>query len=319
MLQYTAVVPALIAFVVTALLGPVFIPLLHRLKFGQPERKVGLTEHLKKNGTPTMGGIIFLVGIAVAAAFFAPGNPKILPILFLMLGFGLVGFLDDYRKVTKKDSDGIRWWQKLGLQIVVFVIYVLLFHQFGGASLLIRLPFTGGQMVDIGIFTYPLMFFAICGTTNGTNLTDGVDGLLSSVTAVVAVFFLFASVALHGGVEPLASAVLGGLCGFLIFNAYPAKVFMGDTGSLALGGFVAGMAYAMNLPIFILIVGLIYLVEALSVILQVGYFKLTHGKRIFRMAPIHHHYEKGGWSETKVVAVFTVVTGLLVLVGLWAL
>ncbi len=319
MLNLSSVLPALLAFAVTAVLGPWIIPLLHRLKFGQPELKVGLTEHLKKNGTPTMGGVIFLIGIGIAAAFFIPGHPRIVPVLVLMLGFGLVGFIDDFRKVTKKGSDGIRWWQKLGLQILVFVIYVLLVRRFGDVTLLIRLPFTGGQMADIGIFTYPLMFFAICGTTNGTNLTDGVDGLLTSVTAVVSVFFLAASIFLGGGVEPLASAALGGLCGFLLFNAYPAKVFMGDTGSLALGGLVAGLAYAMNLPIFILIIGFIYLLESVSVILQVGYFKLTHGKRIFRMAPIHHHFEKGGWSETKVVAVFTVVTALLSLVGLWAL
>lgn len=319
MLDYSAVLPALIAFAVTALLGPFLIPLLHRLKFGQPEVKVGLTEHLKKNGTPTMGGILFLLGTVLATAFFIPTHPKIIPVLFLMLGFGVVGFIDDYRKVTKKGSDGISGWLKLGLQVLVFVIYILLVRDFGDATLLIRIPFTHGQMVDIGIFTYPLMFFAICGTANGTNLTDGVDGLLTSVTAVVAVFFLVASHFLYGGMEPLASAVLGGLCGFLLFNAYPAKVFMGDTGSLALGGFVAGMAYAMNLPIFILIVGFIYLLEAVSVILQVGYFKLTHGKRIFRMAPIHHHFEKGGWSETKVVAVFTVITALLCLVGLWGI
>ena len=319
MLNLTAVLPALIAFAVTAALGPLIIPLLHRLKFGQPELKVGLTEHLKKNGTPTMGGIIFILGITVAAVFFVPAHPRILPVLFLMLGFAVVGFIDDFRKETKKGSDGILWWQKLGLQILVFVVYVLLVRNFGGVTLLIRLPFTGGQMADIGIFTYPLMFFALLGTTNGTNLTDGVDGLLTSVTAVAAVFFLAASLFLNGGVEPLASATLGGLCGFLLFNAYPAKVFMGDTGSLALGGFVAGMAYAMNLPVFILIIGFIYLLESVSVILQVGYFKLTHGKRIFRMAPIHHHFEKGGWSETKVVAVFTVITALLALVGLWAL
>ncbi|MGX8704601.1 MAG: phospho-N-acetylmuramoyl-pentapeptide-transferase, partial [bacterium] len=217
MLKLTAVLPALIAFAVTAVLGPWIIPLLHRLKFGQPEIKVGLTEHLKKNGTPTMGGIIFLLGIGIASVFFAGNHPKIVPVLFLMLGFGIVGFIDDYVKVTKKGSDGIRAWQKLGLQILVFVVYVILLQRVGDVTLLIRLPFTGGQMVDIGIFTYPLMFFALLGTTNGTNLTDGVDGLLTSVTAVVAVFFLAASLFLGGDVEPLASAVLGGLCGFLLF------------------------------------------------------------------------------------------------------
>jgi phospho-N-acetylmuramoyl-pentapeptide-transferase len=202
---------------------------------------------------------------------------------------------------------------------VVIVVYVIYLKVFSKVPMGLRIPFTGGMIVDIGWLQYPLVVFAIGGTVNGVNFTDGVDGLASSVTAVVAVFFTIASLLLGAGVAPIGSAVLGGLLGFLAYNAYPAKVFMGDTGSLALGGFVISMAYAMQMPLYILIVGLIYFVEVLSVILQVGYFKATHGKRIFKMAPIHHHFEKSGWSETRVVAVFTIVTALLSIVGFIAL
>ena len=315
MIELSAILPAIIAFAVTAVLGPVIIPILTKLKMGQTERELGVKAHLEKNGTPTMGGLMILAGLTVGAVFFIPSCPQIVPVLFLTLAFGLIGFIDDYLKVVKRDSDGLLAWQKLLLQIVVTAVFCVLLVCVYHVDLTLRVPFTGGYLWDIGILAYPLLFFVVIGTVNGTNFTDGVDGLASSVTTVIAVFFAISSLLISGGVHPIASALAGALMAFLIFNAHPAKVFMGDTGSLALGGFVAGTAYLLHMPIYIVIVGLIYVVEVLSVILQVLYFKKTHGKRLFKMAPIHHHFELSGWSETKVVAVFTVVTALLVLVA----
>ncbi len=318
-IQSSAIIPIFIAFAISAVLGPFLIPLLRDLKMGQTERVLGVKEHLKKAGTPTMGGVIFLFSILVTSLIFLPSYPKIAPVLFLTMVFGIIGFLDDFLKVVKRDSDGLLPWQKLILQIGATAVFALWIHASADADLLIRIPFTGGRMVDIGILAYPLLFFAVLGTVNGTNFTDGLDGLASSVTVVVALFFTLASVVLGSGTAPISAAVAGALMGFLLFNAYPAKIFMGDTGSLALGGYVAGIAYMMNMPLFILIVGLIYLIEVLSVIIQVGYFKISHGKRIFKMAPIHHHFELSGWSETKVVAVFTIVTALLCFLALLGL
>jgi phospho-N-acetylmuramoyl-pentapeptide-transferase len=319
MVEITALIPARISFAIAAAIGPFLIPFLQRLKLSNTERALGVESHLAKAGTPTMGGIMFLVSITTTSLIFIWKSPNIGPVLFLTLAYGLIGFLDDYLKVVKHDSDGLIAWQKLLLEIVVIVVYVIYLKAFAKVPMGLRIPFTGGMIIDIGWLQYPLVVFAIGGTVNGVNFTDGVDGLASSVTAVIAVFFTIASLLLRAGVAPIGSAVLGGLLGFLVYNAYPAKVFMGDTGSLALGGFVISMAYAMQMPLYILIVGLIYFVEVLSVILQVGYFKATHGKRIFKMAPIHHHFEKSGWSETRVVAVFTIVTALLSIVGFIAL
>ncbi len=302
-----------IAFGVVACLGPFVIPALRKLKVGQTERKV--LNHDSKNGTPTMGGIMILIAIFIGSVFFAGKFPRIIPVLVLTLGFGLIGFLDDFLKVVLHRPDGLLAWQKMLLELVVtteFVGYLLFFSDI---SLQIRIPFSG-QYLDIGWVAIPILYIVVIGTVNGVNFTDGLDGLSSSVTIPVALFFAAASIFLGAGVAVAAGAVAGALMGFLLFNAYPAKVFMGDTGSLALGGFVAGIAYAMNLPLFIAIVGGIYLVEVLSVIIQVGYFKATHGKRFFRMAPIHHHFEKGGWPETRVVAVFMVISILLCTVGL---
>ena len=307
-----------ISFAISALLGPVLIPFLRKLKIGQTERSDGPESHLKKQGTPTMGALIFLPGVLIASLIFLPSHPKMAPVLLLTYGFAAIGFTDDYLKVVKRRSDGLLPKQKLMLQVAVTVLFAVVM-KLSDISLSLRIPFMSGTTVDIGIFAYPLILLCVIGTDNGTNFTDGVDGLASSVTAVVAVFFAVSSWWLGGGVAPLAAAMTGGLLGFLVFNCYPAKIFMGDTGSLALGGFVAGMAYVMQMPLFILIVGLIYLVEVISVIIQVVYFKKTGGKRFFRMAPIHHHFEKGGWSETKVVTVFTIVTILLCAVGLAAL
>ncbi len=319
MTDYKATIIAIIvSFGISAVLGPIVIPFLRRLKMGQTERKEGVQAHLKKAGTPTMGGLIFLAAILITSIFFIGKYPKIVPVLILTLGFGVIGFLDDYLKVVLRRSDGLLAWQKLLLQFVVTAVYAFCMLKFTDVSLDIRIPWGGTVSLPMWI-SIPLLFFVVIGTVNGVNFTDGVDGLASSVTTVVAGFFILASLLLGGQVDPVCGAVLGGLMGFLLYNCYPAKIFMGDTGSLALGGFVAGTAYMLGMPLFILIIGFIYLIEVVSVILQVGYFKLTHGKRIFKMAPIHHHFELSGWSETKVVAVFTIVTGILCLIGLLAI
>lgn len=319
MVDISAILPAFIAFAITWALGPIVIPFLTRLKFGQTERELGVKSHLKKAGTPTMGGVMFLIAIAVTSLIYIRRYPLIGPVFFLTMSYGLIGFLDDYLKVVKRNSDGLLPWQKLLLETVVIIIFAFALKFSRQLPTDLRIPFTGGRELNIGIFTYPLMYFAIAGTVNGVNFTDGVDGLASSVTAVVAVFFTICALLLHVDVAPFGACVTGALLGFLVYNAHPAKIFMGDTGSLALGGFVIGMAYTMQMPLYILIVGWIYLIEVLSVILQVGYFKLTHGKRIFKMAPIHHHFELSGWSETRVVANFTIVTVLLCLLGFIAL
>ncbi len=313
------VIPVLAAFAVTALLGPVVIPFLRKLKVGQTERKE-LESHLKKNGTPTMGGLMILAGIILTSIFFIKDYPKIIPVLFVTIGYGVIGFLDDYLKVVLKRSDGLLAWQKMLCQILVTGIFIFYIYRFTDVSLKMLIPFTGGFMdglyLDLGILTVPVMFLAVIGTVNGANFTDGVDGLASSVTVLIATFFTVVAIGTGSGLEPITCAVVGALLGFLLFNVYPASVFMGDTGSLALGGFVASTAYMMQMPIFILIVGIIYWVELLSVMIQVTYFKKTGGKRIFRMAPIHHHFELGGWSETRVVAVFSIVTAIFCLVAL---
>ena len=318
-MDFQVVIPVLISFGISAILGPVVIPFLKKLKMGQTERVEGVQSHLKKAGTPTMGGVMFLVSTVITALFYVKDYPKIIPVLFLTLGFGLIGFLDDYLKVVLRRSDGLLAWQKLLMQVVVTGIFTFYILNYTDISLTMRIPFWSGHYLDLGWLAVPLLFFAVIGTVNGVNFTDGVDGLASSVTLIVAVFFTVVSIGLKSGIEPFTCAVVGGLMGFLLYNVYPAKVFMGDTGSLALGGFVAGCAYMMQMPLFILIVGLIYLVEVLSVMIQVTYFKATHGKRIFRMTPIHHHFELGGWSETRVVAVFSIITAIMCLIGLLAL
>ncbi len=310
------IISLFIAFAVVAALGPFVIPALRRLKIGQTEREE--LHHESKNGTPTMGGIMILIAVTVGALPFVGMCPRIIPILLLTLGFGLIGFLDDFLKVVLRRPDGLLAWQKMALELVVTTITVVYIIWFSDISLEILIPFTG-KMVNIGWVAVPLLYFVVLGTVNGVNFTDGLDGLSSSVTIPIAIFFAVAAIMRGGMIGPMPGAVAGALMGFLLYNAYPAKVFMGDTGSLALGGFVAGTAYALNMPIFIAIVGAIYVIEVLSVILQVGYFKTTHGKRLFKMAPIHHHFEKSGWSETRIVAVFMVVTFLLCFVGILAL
>ena len=318
MMDSDVLVPVLLSFLISAAAGPVIIPILRKLKVGQTVRDDGPQTHLKKNGTPTMGGIIFLLGTVVTCLFYVKDYPKIIPVLFMTVGFGIVGFLDDFIKVVLRRSEGLTPAQKMAGQLAVTAVFAYYMVKISDVGLAMLIPFSGGKYLDIGWLAVPLLFFAVIGTVNGTNFTDGLDGLASSVTVMVAVFFTVVAVGTDSGIAPVTCAVTGGLLGFLLFNVYPASVFMGDTGSLALGGFVASAAYMMRLPLFILLIGLIYLVEVLSVIIQVTYFKATHGKRFFKMAPIHHHFEKCGWSETRVVTVFSIVTALCCLIALAA-
>lgn len=313
------ILPVIISFAISAILGPVIIPALRKLKFGQTERTEGPQSHLKKNGTPTMGGLIFLAAIIVTSLLFVKEYPRIIPILFVTVGFGVIGFLDDYIKIVLRRSDGLLPKQKMLGQLIITAVFAVYYYKSTGGQMEMLIPFFPEHTLNLGWLSIPVLFLAILGTVNGVNFTDGVDGLASSVTLLVAVFFAVVAWGTKSGIEPITCAVVGALMGFLLFNVYPAKVFMGDTGSLALGGFVVSAAYMMKLPIFILIVGLIYWAELLSVMIQVTYFKKTGGKRLFRMTPIHHHFELGGWSETRVVAVFSIVTALMCLIGLLAL
>ena len=318
-MDYKLIVPVLISFALSLLMGPVVIPFLRKLKMGQTERVEGVQSHLKKAGTPTMGGVIILGSVLLTSVFYIKEYPKIIPVLFVTLGFGLIGFLDDYLKVVMKRSDGLFPKQKMALQIVVTAVFAYYLVKVTNVPMTLLIPFSSGKYLDIGWLSIPLLFVVVIGTVNGVNFTDGLDGLASSVTVLVATFFTVVAVGTRSGIEPVTCAVVGALLGFLLFNGYPASVFMGDTGSLALGGFVASTAYMLQMPLFIVIVGLIYLIEVLSVMIQVTYFKKTGGKRSFKMAPIQHHFELCGWSETRVVAVFAVATAILCLIGLMAL
>ncbi|MCR4567331.1 MAG: phospho-N-acetylmuramoyl-pentapeptide-transferase [Pseudobutyrivibrio sp.] len=299
-------VPMMVAFIIVLAVGPVCIPLLRKLKMGNTEREY-IEEHKCKNGTPSMGGIMFLLAFLVLGLFYARKAPHIYPIIYLTVGYGVLGFLDDLLKALKRSSDGLKAWQKMLGQLLLTTGFAVYMAKFSDVSLELRLPITGA-LLDIKWLAIPLLYLAVLGTVNGANFTDGLDGLATSVTLAIAGFFGLVSIQLSPDITPAIAVMIGGLFGFLMYNVHPAKIFMGDTGSLALGGFVVSVAYMLQMPLFIIIVAVIYLVEVLSVMLQVGYFKLTGGKRIFRMAPIHHHYELGGWSEVKVVAVFTTVT-----------
>ncbi len=320
------IIPLFVSFFISVILAPIVIPFLKKLKVGQTERVEGVQSHLKKAGTPTMGGLIMLASIVITSLFFVGRYPRIIPILLLVVGFGLIGFLDDYLKVVKHRSDGLYPRQKMLGQFIVTTIFIVCIWFMDRSCLDMLIPFSGGRIISgsalsgaFRILAIPVAYFVIIGTVNGVNFTDGLDGLATSVTTMVAVFFLVASMMLGGQIEPVTAAVTGAMLGFLLFNAYPAKVFMGDTGSLALGGFVAGCAYMLQMPLILLIVGLIYLIEVLSVIIQVAYFRRTGGKRLFKMTPIHHHFELCGWSETRIVTVFTVVTALLCVLALYGI
>ena len=312
------------SFAATGLLGwRVILPALRRLKAGQEIREVGPKWHASKSGTPTMGGLMFITGtllsILVAGwpAMMAGDWTHIYVFLFALV-FGVIGFLDDYEKVKRHQNLGLTAIQKFLLQLAAAILFLMLMRYEGLLSPHLYVPF-----LHISIpMSWPLYMvfaaFVIVGTVNAVNITDGLDGLSTSVSIPVALFFI--SAATWWGYIQLgifAAALLGGLLAFLLFNAHPAKVFMGDTGSLFLGGAVAGMAFAFDMPLILLLVGMIYIIETLSDILQIGYFKLTHGKRIFKMAPIHHHFEMCGWSEIKIVTVFTAVSTLFCVLALF--
>jgi len=315
-----AIYAALAAFAINIAISPFMIPALTRLKVGQNVRDDGPQTHLTKSGTPTMGGIIILISIVAASLFFIRGNLDAMILLFVTAGFGLIGFLDDYTKVVKKRSLGLRAYQKFVLQLFVTGVFCLYLHtqraeMFGVEFGMLLVPFTNGLTIDIGVLYLPFVVFVMLGTVNGVNLTDGLDGLASGVTLLVAVFFVLMAWAAGSGVLPVVGAAAGSLLAFLLFNAYPAKVFMGDTGSLALGGLIAALAIMLKLPLFLPIVGFIYVIETLSVMIQVAYFKKTGGKRFFKMAPIHHAFEVSGWPETKVVTLFYVITAIACLIS----
>jgi len=313
----TAVIAIFIAFAVNIFICPVFIPFLHRLKFGQNVRDDGPQTHLKKAGTPTMGGLAILLSFLVASVFFLKDNSEAILLVLTTIGFGFIGFLDDYTKVVKKRSLGLTAKQKIIMQLLVsgiFLFFLMRMDNPADSYKVIKIPFIDFKW-DMGILFYPFAVIFIIGFDNAVNLTDGLDGLASGVTVLVSTFFIFASQAAGSGILPITGAAVGSLMGFLIFNTYPAKVMMGDTGALALGGFVAAVAIMLKSPLYLVLVGFIYVAEAASVIIQVLYFKATKGKRFFKMAPLHHHFEMLGNSETKVVSIFYITTAMLCLVG----
>ena len=303
------------AFVVCAVSGPFLIPALTKLKFGQSIRECGPKEHMKKSGTPTMGGLMMLLAIVVATMFWSKLTPEIMIALVLTLGHGVIGFIDDFIKVVLKRNLGLTARQKLLMQFFLAGLYLFYLETTPGHDFSVWIPGTE-YTVDLGIGYYLFAFLLLVGTTNAVNLTDGLDGLASSVTVPVALAFSYVAVALgHNDLGIFGMTLVGSCLGFLIFNRYPAKVFMGDTGSLALGGGIAAIALLTKTELLLVIVGGVYVIEALSVIIQVTYFKKTGGKRIFRMSPLHHHFELGGWKETKVVHVFAFVSLCLSVLG----
>lgn len=309
----------LVAFVVATLIGPLIIPALRWLKFGQFIREDGPKSHQKKAGTPTMGGIIFIAAAVIALPLMIK-NPtdEAMFALYAFIAFGFIGFLDDILKIAKKNNLGLRAYQKMTLLLLVsfgFAYYAYTNPEIGSS---IIVPFLG-KTVNLGVFYIPFIIVFFAATTNAVNLTDGLDGLATSVTLLVMTFFAMVSMALHYyTLANFCGVIAGALLGFLRYNAFPARVFMGDTGSLALGGAVAAVAMMLKLPLIILLVGGIYLIEALSVIIQVISFKTT-GKRVFKMAPIHHHFEMNGWAEPKIVSIFSIVTVVLCLIAFLSL
>ncbi|XZL10601.1 phospho-N-acetylmuramoyl-pentapeptide-transferase [Clostridium perfringens] len=306
MIDPKIVMAIVISFIVASILGPIIIPLLHKLKFGQNIRQEGPKSHLKKAGTPTIGGLIFIFA-TIITMFIMVGNPtdEAMIALYSFVGFGFVGFLDDLLKIIKKKNEGLTSGQKMILLLIVSGFLTWYAYKYIGTS--INIPFLNGQ-INFGLFYIPFVMFYFAGVTNAVNLTDGLDGLATSVTVLVTTFLGIISYNLgHISLAIFCVALAGALLAFLRFNAFPARVFMGDTGSLALGGAVAMVALILKMPLILVLIGIIYVIETLSVILQVASFKFT-GKRIFKMAPIHHHFEQLGWSETKIVSVFSIIT-----------
>lgn len=312
-LTYTA----MISFLIVIILGPIFIPMLTRFKFGQTVRDDGPKTHLQKNGTPTMGGVLIIIAILITGLTRSNISSDMVIGLLCVVGFGFVGFVDDFIIIKMKRSLGLKPWQKIVMQFAL-ALYVS-YYQYSSSPSATQLiiPFTDA-VINLGPLYIPIMTFMIVGIVNAVNLTDGLDGLASGVTVIVAGFFMiFAASISNTDVAVLAAATVGACIGFLGFNAYPAKIFMGDTGSMALGGAVTAFSILTNSMLVFVLVGGIYFAEALSVMLQVGYYKLTK-KRIFKMAPIHHHFEQCGWPETKVVFTFWIVTIVLAWIGVVA-
>ena len=309
-----------IGLLLVLLAMPKVIPFLHKMKFGQVEREEGLESHKKKGGTPTMGGVVFVLA-AVIAAFVVNykniTNPNLILITIVLVGYSLIGFIDDALIILKHQNEGLKAWQKFLMQAILAVgCYLYLENFVPGFTTEVTIPIVKVN-IDFGWFYAVLVFIMFTGESNGVNLSDGLDGLATGLSMVaIAPFIIYAIMIKDYTIASYATAMVGALLGFMYFNYHPARIFMGDTGSLALGGFVAGTAYMMQMPLFILIVGIIYLVEVASVMIQVTYFKKTGGKRFFKMAPIHHHFELCGWSETRVVAVFSIITALLCLIAL---
>lgn len=315
----------IITFIVTTILGIIIIPILRKLKVGQMERGEGPQSHLKKQGTPTMGGIMIIIAMVIvtvgACIYFTVNNQidvahKILPVLLLTLGFGLIGFIDDFKKLVLKNTEGLKpSYKMLGLLIisVAYVAYLIYGLKIGTET---YIPIWK-QYIDIPIYLYiPFAIIVILGTTNAVNLTDGIDGLASSVSAIILTCLTVIGIMIgRPEISVFGSIVIGAVLGFLMFNLHPAKVFMGDTGSLLLGGVISAIALYLKMPLLLLVVALIPVLETLSVIIQVAYFKKT-GKRVFKMTPIHHHFELSGWTENKVVIVFSLVTLLVCIIGL---
>ena len=313
-LTYTA----MIGFLIVVILGPIFIPMLARFKFGQTVRDEGPQSHLAKNGTPTMGGVMMIVAILITGLTRAKISQGLIVGLICIVGFGFVGFLDDFIKIKMKRSLGLKAYQKIILQFALALYIAYYQYSASPSATQLVIPFTN-HIINLGIWYIPFMMIFIIGTVNAVNLTDGLDGLASGVTLIVSCFFILFAVSIsNSDVAILAAATAGACLGFLGFNAYPAKVFMGDTGSMALGGAVVAFATLTNSPLLIVIVGFIYLAEALSVMIQVTYSKLTNGKRIFKMAPLHHHFEQCGWPETRVVFIFWIATVVLCWIGVLA-
>ena len=317
------VISIVASFVLTALAGRWLIPVLRRMKAGQSIKEIGPTWHMTKQGTPTMGGLMFIFGTIVMVAVLSwpdleNGVLGGVFVLLFALVFGVIGYIDDYFKVKKHENTGLTAPQKFLLQLAAAVLFTVLLRNFGYLTPDLYIPFV---QVTFPVPWWLYMVFAafvMVGCVNAVNITDGIDGLAAGVTVPVMIFFTAVAVLWEQyELGIFSGALLGGLLAFLIYNFHPAKVFMGDTGSLFLGGAVCGLAFGLDIPLVLILVGIIYIAETLSDIIQVGYFKLTHGKRIFRMAPLHHHLEMGGWSEVKLVTVFTGITLLACLVAFW--
>lgn len=335
-LAMSSMLAFVVALIVTLVFGPVFIPWLRKLKFGQEIREEGPKWHQKKSGTPTMGGIMFIVGIAAAIlvttlifsvnGHFDTKYAKCILLFAISLGFGIIGFVDDYIKVVKKRNLGLTAAQKFIMQVVLAVIYVVVMYAMNELNPAVRIPFLSIEW-SMPLWLYiPFVMFVVVGVVNAVNLTDGLDGLASSITSVVAVFFALVAYIIFKevGVTVFSVSLVGALIGFLFYNKYPAKVFMGDTGSLFLGAAVALIAIDLKMPIYLILAGFVYFMETLSVIMQTAYFKYTkkkygEGRRIFKMSPLHHHFEMCGWSEKKIVFVFTFVTVILCAVAALAI